>query len=89
MWIHDAASDSMVWREVSYVPGLYKIFDELMVNAADNKIRDSTMDTMKVTLDRETNVISVYNNGKGLPIEVHKVTSFQIQSPCGNMLTWA
>lgn len=29
------------------------------------------MDTIKVTIDRENNVISVYNNGKGIPIEMH------------------
>jgi hypothetical protein len=28
----------MVSRSVTYVPGLYKIFDEILVNAADNKV---------------------------------------------------
>ena len=39
--------------------------------AADNKVRDSRMDTIKVTIDRENNLISVYNNGRGIPIEMH------------------
>ena len=60
-------------REVSFVPGLYKIFDEILVNAADNKQRDKNMDTMKVTVDREKGEISVYNNGRGIPIEIHDV----------------
>ena len=30
------------------------------------------MDTIKVTIDRENNLISVYNNGRGTPIEMHK-----------------
>lgn len=30
------------------MPGLYKIFDEILVNAADNKQRNGGMDTMKV-----------------------------------------
>jgi DNA topoisomerase-2 len=30
------------------------------------------MDTIKVTIDRENNLISVYNNGCGIPIEIHK-----------------
>ncbi len=30
------------------MPGLYKIFDEILVNAADNKQRDKNMDAMKV-----------------------------------------
>lgn len=49
LWIHDGVS--MQQKEVSFVPGLYKIFDEILVNAADNKVRDPTMDTMKVTID--------------------------------------
>ena len=63
----------MVYKTIHMVPGLYKIFDEILVNAADNKIRDSNMDTLKVTLDRENNTISVYNNGRGIPIEIHEV----------------
>ena len=30
----------MVNRQINFVPGLYKIFDEILVNAADNKQRD-------------------------------------------------
>ena len=36
-WVHDGAK--MVLSNISYVPGLYKIFDEILVNAADNKVR--------------------------------------------------
>ncbi|ONK71489.1 uncharacterized protein A4U43_C04F9180 [Asparagus officinalis] len=62
----------MVHRPVSYVPGLYKIFDEILVNAADNKQRDPSMDTVKVDIDPEQNLISVYNNGDGVPVEIHQ-----------------
>jgi hypothetical protein len=41
----------MVFRLVNFVPGLYKIFDEILVNAADNKVRDASMDTMRVDID--------------------------------------
>ena len=64
----------MEWREVSFVPGLYKIFDEIIVNAADNKQRDKDMDCIKVTVDREKGMISVWNNGRGIPVEIHEVT---------------
>ena len=37
-------------REITYVPGFYKIFDEILVNAADNKQRDPKMDTIKIVL---------------------------------------
>jgi len=51
-------------KEITYVPGLYKIFDEILVNASDNKQRDSGMDKLDVTIDAESNTISVRNNGK-------------------------
>ena len=38
----------MVHRDVSIVPGLYKIFDEILVNAADNKVRDPAMNELRV-----------------------------------------
>ena len=45
------------------VPGLYKIFDEIMVNAADNKQRDSSMTKIKVNIEPEEGRITVWNNG--------------------------
>lgn len=71
MWVFDKETKKMVNKNISYVPGFFKIFDEILVNAADNKINDPTMDTFKVSIDREANTISVYNNGKGIPIEIH------------------
>ena len=53
----------MDYRSTTYVPGFYKIFDEILVNAADNKVRDPSMDTIKVTIDKEEGSISVWNNG--------------------------
>jgi DNA topoisomerase-2 len=64
-------NENLVQRNVSYVPGLYKIFDEILVNAADNKQRDPTMDSVKVDIDVEKNTISVFNNGAGVPVEIH------------------
>ncbi|KAK2637028.1 hypothetical protein Ddye_031820 [Dipteronia dyeriana] len=72
LWIYDEEAKTMVHRSISYVPGLYKIFDEILVNAADNKQRDPKMDSLKVVIDQEQNLISVYNNGDGVPVEVHQ-----------------
>lgn len=63
----------MELRKVSFVPGLYKIFDEILVNAADNKQRDKSMKCIKVVVDREKGEISVENDGAGIPIEIHEV----------------
>lgn len=72
MYVWDESKKKIVNKTISYVPGLYKIFDEILVNAADNKMRDSKMNVLKVDISKEKNTISVYNNGKGIPIEVHK-----------------
>lgn len=42
------------------------------------QINDPTMDTVKVSIDREKNQISVYNNGKGIPVEMHKKEGIMI-----------
>ncbi|KAF2642637.1 type II DNA topoisomerase [Massarina eburnea CBS 473.64] len=72
MWVYNSEQEQMEYRKVSYVPGLYKIFDEILVNAADNKQNDKNMSEIRVTVDRETGEISVKNDGKGIPIEIHK-----------------
>ncbi|KAI9890602.1 MAG: DNA topoisomerase 2 [Vezdaea aestivalis] len=71
LWVYNSESNSMESRPVTYVPGLYKIFDEILVNAADNKQRDMSMNMIKVTVDRAAGEISVMNNGRGIPIEIH------------------
>ncbi|KAG7534005.1 DNA topoisomerase type IIA subunit B domain 2 [Arabidopsis thaliana x Arabidopsis arenosa] len=67
LWVYE--KEEMVCRSVTYVPGLYKIFDEILVNAADNKRRDPSMDSVKVVIDVEKNQISVCNSGDGVPLE--------------------
>jgi DNA topoisomerase-2 len=42
----------MAYRQITYAPGLFKIFDEILVNAADNKVRDPSMDTVRVDIDQ-------------------------------------
>lgn len=45
--------------------------DEIIVNAADNFHRDRKMTMIKVKIDVSKNQISVWNNGKGIPIVMH------------------
>ena len=88
MWVYNTVLDSMEFREVSYVPGLYKILDEILVNAADNKQNDKNMDEMRVTVDREKGEISVWNNGRGIPIEIHSKKGIYIPEMIfGHLLT--
>jgi DNA topoisomerase II len=41
LWTYDSDNKRMTHRDVKYVPGFFKIVDEILVNAADNKVRKS------------------------------------------------
>uniref|UniRef100_A0A2P2I0M0 DNA topoisomerase 2 n=1 Tax=Hirondellea gigas TaxID=1518452 RepID=A0A2P2I0M0_9CRUS len=88
MWVFDNDETKFVQKEITYVPGLYKIYDEILVNAADNKQRDPKMDTIKIDIDSENNVISVYNNGNGIPVVMHKDENMYVPTMIfGHLLT--
>ncbi|KUI63803.1 DNA topoisomerase 2 [Cytospora mali] len=72
MWVYNKEKCLMEYKKISFVPGFYKIFDEILVNAADNKQRDKSMSYIKVHIDREKGEISVENDGKGIPVEMHE-----------------
>uniref|UniRef100_A0A8B9IX34 DNA topoisomerase 2 n=1 Tax=Amazona collaria TaxID=241587 RepID=A0A8B9IX34_9PSIT len=87
MWVFDE-DVGLNCRDVTFVPGLYKIFDEILVNAADNKQRDKNMTCIKVTIDVENNTISIWNNGKGIPVVEHKVEKVYVPALIfGQLLT--
>ncbi|KAJ6666465.1 hypothetical protein lerEdw1_020188 [Lerista edwardsae] len=87
MWVFDE-DIGMNCREVTFVPGLYKIFDEILVNAADNKQRDKNMTCIKISIDPESNIISIWNNGKGIPVVEHKVEKMYVPALIfGQLLT--
>ncbi|TDH66691.1 hypothetical protein CCR75_001585 [Bremia lactucae] len=81
-------------QTVEYVPALYKIFDEIIVNAVDNKVRDPSMRHLDVVIDpgNKTNGyrpwISVYNDGKGIPVKFHKTEKVYVpELVLGHLLT--
>lgn len=53
-----------------FIEGLYKIFDEIIVNACDHCKNDKTCNMIKVEINKEE--ISIMNNGQGIEIEIHK-----------------
>ena len=72
----------MIEKDISYIPGLYKIFDEIIVNAIDHSMRLLNEEKLgkkdirhvkniKVSIDKTTGVISVFNDGNGIDIETH------------------
>ncbi|XP_050387948.1 uncharacterized protein LOC126804756 [Argentina anserina] len=88
MWGFNPDTKQMEFKEYSYVPGLYKIYDEIIVNAADNKQRDKKMNSIKIDIDKEENKISVYNNGAGIHVSIHKKENMYIPTMIfGHLLT--
>nr|NVI79306.1 topoisomerase 2 [Cucujiformia] len=58
------------------------------VNAADNKQRDPKMDVIKIEINAASNTISVYNNGQGIPVVMHKEENMFVPTMIfGHLLT--
>lgn len=76
LYIFNEELQKITFEEKNINQGLYKIFDEILVNASDQSIRDSTCDTIKVNIDKKTGFIEIYNNGSSdefqIPIQIHK-----------------
>lgn len=67
-WIYE--NNQIIKKDITYPPGLFKIFDEIITNSADCFNRGGTMDTLKVTIDSTS--VNVWNNGCSIPIEMHE-----------------
>ena len=86
-WVHaPAASEKLEKfekfekREIEYIPGLYKIFDEILVNSLDQITRlklqkdpvvQHHVKSIKIEINSETGVIAVENDGDGIVIVKH------------------
>jgi DNA gyrase/topoisomerase IV subunit B/DNA gyrase/topoisomerase IV subunit A len=57
----------------SFSSALLKIIDEIFVNAHDARQRDKTVTQFKISIDRTTGRITVFNNGCGIPVRKHDV----------------
>jgi DNA topoisomerase-2 len=69
-WVFkDEAKTKLVEKMITFVPGLYKIYDEILVNAIDQCSVDDTLDKIHVEITNE--YVSITNTGKGVPIEKH------------------
>ena len=97
MWVYEANTQQIVHKTIKYSPGLFKIFDEILVNAVDNKKNVEPenllqMNTISVNFDKDKNEIKVRNNGKGISIiyQLNIITNKEMLVPTmvfGEMLT--
>lgn len=70
LWILNEEGDKFDFKEIDYIAGLFKIFDEILVNAADNSQNDDSMTSIKCNIEKD--LISIENDGKGIPIIIHE-----------------
>ena len=92
-WIYE--NNKIIFKNIKYIPGLYKIFDEVLVNAIDQHVRIENdekikhkVTNIKVNFEEDENKISVFNDGVGIPIVEHKEHNIYIPELIfGNLLT--
>ena len=75
-------------RELSYSPALYKIIDEVIVNASDHYVElnknggDDMVTRIDIKFDKETGEIACKNDGAGIPTEkIKTVDGRSIHTP--------
>jgi DNA topoisomerase-2 len=78
MWVFDETNKKIVLRDIEYIPGLYKLFDEGIVNCRDHVIRmiqsqvlDKKFVTYIETTVSEDGTITMSNDGNGIDVAKH------------------
>ena len=92
--VWDDATGGMTWRAVQFCPGFHKIFDEVLVNALDHRVRMTgrtgadCMQVKHVDVTLTPTMITVRNDGDGIPVEMHPDTGLWAPELIfGNLLT--
>jgi DNA topoisomerase-2 len=78
MWIYDDATNKIVAKTIHYIPGLYKLFDEGIVNARDHVVRMEQPPTtgkqavthIDTTISAD-GTITITNDGNGIDVAKH------------------
>jgi DNA topoisomerase-2 len=85
MWVFDDDSNRIVLRRIRYIPGLYKLFDEGLVNCRDHMVRMLTnseegsykVSNIQVTID-SAGMITMTNDGNGIDVVMHPETNLWV-----------
>ncbi len=95
-WIYNENLNKIEKKKINYVPGLYKIFDEILVNSLDHitrlislkKKNTNLVKNIDVIINKENNSITIYNSGDGIDIIKHEIHNMYIPEMIfGNLLT--
>ena len=78
MWVYDEATKKIALKHIEYIPGLYKLFDEGIVNCRDHVLRmihsgnvEKKFVTFISTEISEDGMITLTNDGNGIDIAKH------------------
>lgn len=61
-------NNAFVLKEISYIPGLLKIIDEIIDNSIDEAIRTNFTFANKINITISKNEVQIADNGRGLPL---------------------
>ena len=98
-YVYDDTTNRMVKKTLTYVPGLFKIFDEIVVNALDHamRLKDEVkkgkkdvkpVKQIRISIDKSTGYIEITNDGDGIDVEKHSSYDMYIpQLIFGELLT--
>ena len=81
-FVFDENSKKIIEKNISYIPGLYKLFDEGIVNCRDHVIRMNQLlnndnnenkiyPVTKIDITINDDIISLYNDGNGIDVSIH------------------
>ena len=74
-WVYNVATKKMEQRDITVIPAFIKIFSEILDNAIDEHRRaPNVLDAIRVEL-HDDGSISVTDNGRGIPVEIHPQTN--------------
>ncbi len=69
LFIYDDTSSKIKRKIMNFVPGLNRIYEEVLLNAYDQTVRaDTGITTIKIDIDKEAGSITVWNDGDGIPV---------------------
>ncbi len=76
---HNGTNWVSTYTSINYAPAWYKMIDEIVVNALDQFIKmlftKTPVTDIRVNFDRETGQVKVYNDGPGIPSDIHEEAS--------------
>ena len=84
IWILNKEENKLEKQVLKYSIAMYNIIDEIIVNSIDHLHRTSNIkgknkcDTIKLNFNKDTGVISVWNNGEGIIVEKFKDQDYYI-----------